>query len=125
MSLLIDTQILLWWLSDDKKLSQTSRNLIATSETVSVSIASLWEIVIKESIGKLTVDLVAMFDFIPTSGFNTYPIQPNHLLTLSSLPHHHRDPFDRVIISQALSDRLTIVTSDHAFDQYKVPVVFN
>lgn len=122
MNILIDTHALLWWLSDNPKLGTKARHQIATCETAYVSIASLWEIVIKKGIGKLEADLHSIFDAIQKNGFANLSIEPRHLLSLDQLPDYHRDPFDRIIISQAQSDNLRILTVDSAFEKYDVEI---
>ncbi len=120
MSLLIDAHVLLWWLNDDKRLGDAARTLISTQETASISIASLWDVIIKRRLGKLEVDVDVLFDTIPKQGFSSLPIAHRHLLTLDGLPMHHRDPFDRMIIAQAMTDKCTVLTGDQAFYVYDI-----
>lgn len=92
MKLLIDTHILLWWLIDDAKLSANARQLISTPDNeIFVNHASLWEIQIKAMAGKITAN--------PQDIIQQLPIHPNHLLALGTLPPHHQDPFDRMLIA--------------------------
>lgn len=120
--LLVDTHAVLWWLTDDPALPPTARDAIAdpTREPL-VSAASLWEIAIKRSLGKLTApdDLP---DQIAGEGFACLPVSPAHAWRVRDLPWHHRDPFDRLLIAQALFERLPIVTTDAHFDAYGVDV---
>jgi PIN domain nuclease of toxin-antitoxin system len=119
MKLLLDTQALLWFLTNDARLSRTAKSAIESVANQShVSLASLWEIVIKVSLGKLR--LPARFaDIFPAqlrqNGFVLMPVELRHLGTLESLPYHHRDPFDRLLIAQAQTDGFTVVTNDPAF----------
>jgi PIN domain nuclease of toxin-antitoxin system len=122
MKLLLDTQALLWFLTNDAHLSLAAKSAIESEATQShVSMASLWEIVIKLSLGKLR--LPAPFaDIFPAqlqqNGFRLVPIEIRHLRALESLPYHHRDPFDRLVIAQAQTDGFTVVTNDPAFSAY-------
>lgn len=109
----------------DPRLSSTAKEFIEAPEhTVLLSIASLWEIAIKQSIGKLL--LARPFgELIPKllerERIDILPIQVSHLTVLTGLPFHHRDPFDRLIIAQAIAEGLPIIGVDEAFSQYSVP----
>jgi PIN domain nuclease of toxin-antitoxin system len=122
--LLIDTQALLWWLKDDPQLSAGARRAIAdTANTRRFSIAGAWEMAIKCSIGKLTLDVPAaalLADHLPLNRIEMLALTLSDLVRLESLPWHHRDPFDRVMAAQALERDLVIVSSDNAFDAYGV-----
>ena len=124
MKLLIDTHTFLWAIGDVGRLSRTSRNLIQDGNNeVFLSTGSLWEIAIKISNGKLTIG--GDFEtFIPLqltlNQFIVLKATLRHYATVITLPHHHRDPFDRLIIAQALSDSLPIVSIDDKFDAYGV-----
>ena len=119
MRLLLDTHILLWWLADDGKLSKTARAIIANPDNdVLVSSASLWEISIKEALGRLKVDLDDLEKAIPRNGFRTLPIGFRHALTTGRLPAIHRDPFDRMLIAQASVEELRVVSHDRVFERY-------
>jgi PIN domain nuclease of toxin-antitoxin system len=122
MNLLLDTHVLLWWLSDDQRLGERARGLIADPEnTVYLSAVVLWEIRIKEAIGKL--DLPADFrTAVDSQGFTELPLTLDHTDALAELPLHHGDPFDRMLIAQARSEDLTVLTADHSFRKYEVPV---
>jgi PIN domain nuclease of toxin-antitoxin system len=116
--LLVDTHVLLWWLSGDPALSPTAGDLLADPEHEPlVSAASVWEIAIKRSLGKLTVpdDLL---DLITAEGFTWLPIHPAHAWRVRELPPHHRDPFDRVLVAQALTESLPLVSSDARLATY-------
>ncbi len=121
MNLLLDTHILLWWLSDDGQLPPAARQGIAdTNNIVYVSAVSLWEIAIKSGIGKL--DIPDNFDeVLADQGFRELPIKWEHTHCNRELPWIHRDPFDRMLIAQAQFENLTLVTSDAEIQQYDVP----
>ncbi len=126
MTILIDTHILLWYAKGDPRLSSSIRaNLEHPQTTCYVSKASLWEITIKVALGKL--DLSGSFnDFIdelPRQGFHLLDIDVDDLRTLYKLPYHHGDPFDRLIIAQALSRRWPVVSDDAKFRQYSIQLI--
>lgn len=120
MRLLLDTHVVLWWLSDDRRLSGGHRALIADpSNVVLVSSMTVAEIAIKTSLGKLD----APDDLLPTleaGGFSELPFLSRHADALRSLPWHHRDPFDRMLIAQAITEELVVITSDPHFAAYGV-----
>jgi len=121
MRVLLDTHALLWWLSDDPRLGQRSRKAIAAAESdILVSAASLWEIVLKLRIGKLEADFGAIERAIVRDGFRRLPIAPAHLTTLASLPRHHRDPFDGLLIAQALSEDAVLMSDNRTMARYRV-----
>lgn len=122
MRLLLDTHALLWWLADEE-LSPAAREAIADSASVvAVSAASAWEISIKKTLGKLAApdDLEEQ---VGSGGFTPLPITIAHGLAAGVLPRHHDDPFDRMLIAQAITEGLTIVTRDKQFDQYRVAIL--
>ncbi len=121
--LLLDTQAFLWFVENDKQLpSGIKLELEGTSNQISISIASLWEMAIKISLGKLqvTCSMEEMIDKIKSNGFEILPILPEHIIMLGALEYFHRDPFDRIIIAHGLSENMPIVSSDKVFDQYGV-----
>jgi PIN domain nuclease of toxin-antitoxin system len=121
---LVDTHALLWWLGDDAALSVTAREVLADpANEPLVSSASVWEIAIKRALGKLTApdDLP---DRIAGEGFSWLAISPLHAWRVRDLPAHHRDPFDRLLIAQALDEHLPIITADTRFDDYGVEVLW-
>ncbi len=123
MKLLIDTQVFIWFVEDDAKLPKNIKKRIEHKDsTIILSIASLWEMTIKISLDKLKLSssLETMIADLHSNGFEILPIAPNHLITLSTLDFHHRDPFDRLIIAQGLSENMNIVSSDSVFDTYSV-----
>ena len=120
--LLVDTPALLWWLTDDPALSSAAREALANpGDEMLVSTASLWEIAIKRSLGKLTApdDLP---DEIANAGFAWLPVSADHAWRVHDLPPHHRDPFDRLLIAQALIERVPVITADARFGDYGVDV---
>lgn len=123
MRLLIDSQALLWFvLGDSRRISVPMRARIEEEEVL-VSIASLWEIAIKSGLGKLDApeDLP---DRVQELGFQLLGIATEHAWRVRELPTHHRDPFDRLLIAQAQAESLPIVTSDPAFADYDVAVIW-
>lgn len=128
MRLLLDTHAFLWFIQGSQNLSETARNLIEDQENQTLlSIASLWEISIKVSIGKLDVGMVIaelLSREVYGNGFEVLAIQANHLDELTKLAFHHKDPFDRLIIAQALAERMPVVTKDEAFERYAVSLLW-
>lgn len=124
MKVLLDTHALLWWVSDDRRLSPKAREAIATGE-VFVSVASLWEVEIKRALGRLdlTVDrLVA--EVAQTESFELLNVRPSHVVSLADLPMLHRDPFDRMLIAQAKRERLVLLTRDEDIAEYPLEVLW-
>ena len=119
---LVDTHAVLWWLTDDPALSPTARAAIADPDNEPlISAASVWEIAIKRSLGKLSApdDLPEQ---ISAGGFTSLPIRAEHAWHVRDLAMRHRDPFDRLLVAQALVERVPVVTSDTAFHDYGVDV---
>ena len=122
---LLDTHTLIWYINGDFELSQIGRMAIEEENATNfVSIASLWEMAIKISLGKL--ELKMPFDHIEqqiaANGFEILPITLQDILTVSTLPFHHRDPFDRIIIAQSLNNDMIVISKDKFFDQYQAKV---
>lgn len=119
MSLLLDTQVVLWWLGD-MELGADAVARIADKDTlVAVSAASVWEIEIKRSIGKLEAPH-GISDAVTAAGFEPLAVDLAHAESAGALPLHHRDPFDRMLVAQAQIEGLTIVTRDPSFAAYDV-----
>jgi len=117
--LLLDTHILLWWLSDDRKLAKNARDIIANSSNdVLVSSASVWEIAIKAALGRIEIELDDLEDAIMRNGFRPLPIGFRHAVTVGRLPAVHRDPFDRMLVAQASVEELRLVSHDRVFERY-------
>lgn len=120
--LVVDTHALLWWLADDAALSEPARASIADPANVPVvSVASLWEIAIKQSLGKLDAP-ADLPEIIVAEGFTLLPVGAQHAWRVRELPFHHRDPFDRLLIAQAMTERVPILTADASFAVYEVDV---
>ena len=127
MAYLLDTHAILWFMAGDELLPIKSKNLIQDFRNVCfVSIASLWEITIKIQKEKLKLDfpLAHFFDYLASNQIEIIGINQEHLLYLLSLPTHHADPFDRMIISQAFVDGMTVITKDSIFEEYGVKVLW-
>jgi PIN domain nuclease of toxin-antitoxin system len=128
MNLLLDTQALLWFLLGDPRLSEKTRGrIVVTDGLVFVSPASLWEIAIKISLGKyaLPSPFAAFWnEQFRANDFTLLPISVSHAARVVDLPFHHRDPFDRLIIAQALVEGIPVVSRDDVFDHYGVTRVW-
>ena len=127
MNLLLDTHALLWFVAGDPRLSSKARKAIEAPDTANyVSMASWWEMAIKCSLGKLTLDtpLDLFMSLRVDEGFRVLPIEAHHLQPLADLPCHHRDPFDRLIICQAMLEEMPVCTVDKNFKRYQVRVVW-
>jgi len=126
MKLLLDTHALLWFIGNDPQLSATAReNIENPAHEKFVSAASLWEIAVKLSLEKLKLPRPFAEVFprqLEVNGFELLPISCVQLNQLAALPFHHRDPFDRLLIAQALADGMTIVTRDPAFSRYSTKI---
>ncbi|UVE43596.1 type II toxin-antitoxin system VapC family toxin [Pseudomonas chlororaphis] len=118
MRVLLDTHILLWALSDDPKLSAKARKLIESAAEVYISAASFWEMAIKVSLGKLDVDLEQIREYCLASGFIELAITSEHAIAVKDLEHHHRDPFDRLIVATAISEPMKLLTADPLVAKY-------
>ena len=122
MRILVDTQALLWWLIDSDRLGPRSRRMIM-SETPMISPVVLWEITIKSGLGKLDADVGEVCSVIAEQGFDRLGLTDQHFIGLSSLEHHHRDPFDRMLIAQARCEELPILTADRKFKLYDTRIL--
>ena len=123
MRILVDTQAFIWFVEDDNQLPEKIKiELEDIDNSIVISIASLWEMTIKLSLGKLNLGCLIeeMIDKVYQNGFEILPILPDHIIKLSKLDYFHRDPFDRIIISQVLSENMVIVSSDKVFDEYRI-----
>lgn len=127
MNLLIDTHALIWFITNNDKLPDKTKEIIENKENdCFVSIATYWEIGIKNSIGRLNLnaDLKSVFKIIEETGFDSLPITTNQILQNAVLPFHHQDPFDRIIIAQAITEKMTIVTKDSQIENYEAPTIW-
>lgn len=124
MKLLLDTHVFLWWVSDAPELSETVRAAISDpANACYLSLASCWEMAIKSSIGKLKLKKpVERFvsEQMQQNGFLLLNIELRHVAKVEALPFHHRDPFDRLLITQAKNERMTLVTADSALSTYGI-----
>jgi PIN domain nuclease of toxin-antitoxin system len=112
---LLDTHIALWALTDDARLSAGARALIEDpANQVAVSAASVWEIAIKHGLGRgdMPVSGAAALDWFRQAGYDLLPVTPDHAAAVEALPDHHRDPFDRLLIAQATSEPMRLITRD-------------
>jgi len=127
MNLLVDTHAVIWFITEDTKLPKEIRQVIESMDnTCFVSLATYWELAIKNSLGRLDLGkpLVELFSIIEDSGFELLPIDINHVLTSATLPFHHHDPFDRIIIAQSLVEDIHIVTKDQKFQLYSTALIW-
>lgn len=119
MKLLLDTHALLWWLADDARLGPKARARIEDPDnSILVSQVSLWEIAIKIGIGKLRVDVGEVLTAIRERGLDELGFKPPHLTTLAALERHHRDPFDHMLIAQAIAEGATLMSEDSRMEDY-------
>lgn len=123
MRLLLDTQIVLWLVSNDRKLTDDARLLIDNADSRHVSAASIWEIAIKVRLGKLHADPDELNANLEPSGFRELPITSRHAVQAAKLPLHHGDPFDRMLVVQAMIEGLYLVTADRQLPQYSDLVI--
>ncbi len=118
MKLLLDTHVIIWSVSEPKRLSKKAQCYIADAETIYVSAASIWEISIKLQLNKLQLDLNAFLNEIDNLGIQALPVTWKHAQLTKDLPLHHKDPFDRILIAQATIEPLTLLTNDAVLPQY-------
>lgn len=121
--LLLDTHAFIWWRENSPRLSDDARRRISSASVVFVSVASAWEAAIKIGLGKLR--LPESFEAgVIASRFDRLPIAFRHAEAVARLPRHHNDPFDRMLIAQAMGEHLTLVTHDHRFAPYGIDIVW-
>ncbi len=121
MRCLIDTHAFLWFVEDAKELSRTAKNLIEDDENdIFISIASLWEISIKTALGKLRIagEYETVIKDLTDNSIEILPINFSHTVEQNRLPFHHKDPFDRIIVSQAIIESMNFISADDVFDEY-------
>ena len=124
MKCLLDTHILLWWIEDDSKLRADLRATIADpANEVLVSAATLWEAAIKRALGKLRFETPVLLAALNRGGIDVLPIAAEHALAAGDLPRHHDDPFDRMLIAQAIAENLILVSSDAQLRVYPVGLI--
>jgi PIN domain nuclease of toxin-antitoxin system len=123
MKLLLDTHAFLWFVDDSPRLSAQAKALLESDVELLISMASLWEIAVKNSIGKLTLAQpyeTFIRQQLAQNSIEILPIKVAHLSVICTLPFHHRDPFDRLLLAQALVEQLPVVSADTVFDMYAV-----
>ena len=123
MKILLDTHAFLWFIDDSPALSARSKSLMEAENELFLSVSSLWEIAVKLRLGKLTVAMPTeslMTEQLTANNIEILPISVPQLIQVSTLPLHHRDPFDRLIIAQAIVEQMPVVSADPAFDAYPV-----
>lgn len=117
---LIDTHILLWWVSENKKLTKSLRTIIENPDNeIWVSTVTVWEIAIKKSLNKLQAP-DNLKEILELNSFNLLSLSIDHALAVEHLPHIHNDPFDRLLIAQAIVENLTFITADELIHKYKI-----
>ena len=125
MKLLLDSHAYLWWLADDPSLSDAARTALADPDNVVyVSAATIWEIEIKRALGRLDAGEADFAAEIEQNRFAELPVRAAHAAAAARLPHHHGDPFDRMLVAQSQADGLVCVTRDAAFDAYGVATLW-
>ncbi len=124
MRCLLDTHVLLWWIEDNPKLKKRVRAIITDPDNEAVvSAATLWEAAIKRALGKLRFETPVLLDSLHQGGIRILPITAEHALAAGDLPRHHDDPFDRMLVAQAIAEGFTLITSDPWLQSYQVAVV--
>jgi len=126
MDVLADTQAFIWFFENNSRLPSSAKQFMESSTNLVVSIASFWEITIKMSLRKLSIpeNISGLMDKAVLKGFKILSIKREHLIILSNLDLIHRDPFDRLIIAQAIAENIPLVSSDVVFQQYPVNCVW-
>jgi PIN domain nuclease of toxin-antitoxin system len=118
MRLLLDTHIFLWAVQGNASLKPRVRRMIEAAEQVYVSAASIWEIAVKSRLGKIEASALNLVEAIEESGFLELPVRALHAAGVAELPLHHTDPFDRLLVSQAMAEPLRLLTVDSVLRQY-------
>jgi len=127
MNYILDTHVLIWFLNGDKSLSTKARKAIESDNAENfVSIASIWEISIKLSLDRLSIKVpfAKLSNELDKNNFQLLPITFNDTVILSTLPFHHKDPFDRLIISQSIANDFTVISKDKEFSAYKIKLLW-
>ena len=128
MRVLLDTHVFLWWITDDERLSPRAREVMVEGRnTLVLSAASGWEMAVKAQLGRLSVagDFASFLsEQLALNGIDTLPVTMAHALHVFELPAHHRDPFDRLLVAQALLEGIPIVTADPEIARYPVEVIW-
>lgn len=127
MKALLDTHTFLWAISGDERLSRRAAELFAGPSDLWLSVASIWEILIKVRIGKMPLPVPAgpyIVKKLAQNRIETLPVTRDHVLKIETLPMHHGDPFDRMLIAQSIEEKLPLVTADHVFAHYPVELIW-
>ena len=127
MKAILDTHAFLWALAGDARMSRHARDVFAGSADLFLSMASIWEILIKVQSGKLNLPQPAgpyVLSRLAENRIKTLPISIDHLLAIERLPRHHRDPFDRMLIAQSMEEDWPIITADPMFKRYPIQVIW-
>jgi PIN domain nuclease of toxin-antitoxin system len=122
MNLLLDSHAFVWWIDDDARLGAKARQAIESSEKVFVSVISIWELGIKSAAGKIDIQ-TDLAKAAKESGFEILDCNLAHAQFAPTLPQHHKDPFDRMLLAQAIVERLKIVSQDGAFTAYEIDLI--
>lgn len=123
MRLLLDTHIFCWIFYEPERLARKTRRLIEDAEIVFVSVASIWEVAIKARLGKIQADPQELFEQIAANDMQELPVLSKHALCVATLPLHHADPFDRLLIAQAITEPLHLLTADPQLKPYSDLVI--
>jgi PIN domain nuclease of toxin-antitoxin system len=126
LNLLLDTHVALWAITDSPKLPKKARELIASPKTtIWVSAANLWEIAIKHSLGRgdMPVSSQDAMRYFKESGYRILPVEAEHAIAVEELPHHHQDPFDRILVAQALVEPMRLMTHDPMVSLYSDTII--
>jgi PIN domain nuclease of toxin-antitoxin system len=123
MRVLLDTHLFLWLMMGDSRLNSDARLAIDRASEVYVSLASLWEVAIKHALGKVTESPDQVMSEVLANGYKVLQIDPKHIFQVAKLPHHHNDPFDRLLLAQAMTEPLILLTSDRQLQKYSELVV--
>ncbi len=127
MKALLDTHTFLWAIAEEEKLSRRAQQIFTGPNDLWLSVASVWEILIKVRAGRLPLPVPAgpyVVKKLAANHIEVLPIQLDHVLVMESLPMHHRDPFDRIMIAQSLEEDLPLISSDLVFEKYAVRVIW-
>ena len=123
MRLLLDTQIVYWLFYEQHNVPAVARRLIADADEVLISAVAVWEIAIKVRIGKMNADPEDLEQLLEAAGFTELPVFARHAVRVADLPMHHGDPFDRLLVAQAVYEQLNLVTTDANLKQYTELVI--
>ncbi len=123
MRILLDTQIVYWFFYEPENVPKAARELMAEAEAVLVSAVSVWEIAIKVRLGKMKADPRRVVQLMEAAGFKELPVYARHTVLVADLPMYHGDPFDRLLIAQAISEPLHLLTADTQLRQYSTLVI--